>query len=79
MALRILLHSLSTSAARYRRYIVPTISCGIDFYIRVFVRVHESAAEVTKFKKKKEKGEVFNSYFNVDECWEYYISSYFKY
>jgi len=46
MALRILLHSLSTSAARYRRYIVPTISCGIDFYIRVFVRVHESAAEV---------------------------------
>ena len=39
MALRILLHSLSTSAARYRRYIVPTISCGIDFYIRVFVRV----------------------------------------
>jgi len=55
MALRILLHSLSTSAARYRRYIVPTISCGIDFYIRVFVRVHESAAEVTKFKKKKKK------------------------
>jgi len=46
MALRILLHSLETSACRYRRHIVPIISCGIDFYIRVFVRVYESAAEV---------------------------------
>ena len=48
MALRILLHSLETSACRYRRHIVPVISCGIDFYVRVFVRVFESAAEVKK-------------------------------
>jgi tRNA (guanine26-N2/guanine27-N2)-dimethyltransferase len=51
MALRILLHSLETSACRYRRHIVPIISCGIDFYIRVFVRVYESAAEVCKIVK----------------------------
>eukprot|EP00614_Pseudopedinella_elastica_P005243 CAMPEP_0172598562 /NCGR_PEP_ID=MMETSP1068-20121228/18596_1 /TAXON_ID=35684 /ORGANISM="Pseudopedinella elastica, Strain CCMP716" /LENGTH=636 /DNA_ID=CAMNT_0013398471 /DNA_START=37 /DNA_END=1947 /DNA_ORIENTATION=+ len=48
MALRILLHSLETSACRYRRHIVPVISCGIDFYVRVFVRVFESAAEVKR-------------------------------
>ena len=45
-ALRILLHALDTSAARYRRYIQPVLSCGIDFYVRVFVRVFESPSEV---------------------------------
>ncbi len=35
-----------TSAARYRRFIKPVLSCGIDFYVRVFVRVFESPAEV---------------------------------
>eukprot|EP00615_Pteridomonas_danica_P000021 CAMPEP_0114354728 /NCGR_PEP_ID=MMETSP0101-20121206/19699_1 /TAXON_ID=38822 ORGANISM="Pteridomonas danica, Strain PT" /NCGR_SAMPLE_ID=MMETSP0101 /ASSEMBLY_ACC=CAM_ASM_000211 /LENGTH=563 /DNA_ID=CAMNT_0001496345 /DNA_START=19 /DNA_END=1710 /DNA_ORIENTATION=- len=48
MALRILLHSLETSACRYRRHIVPVLSCGIDFYIRVFLRVYESPAEVKR-------------------------------
>ncbi|RKP36599.1 N2,N2-dimethylguanosine tRNA methyltransferase [Dimargaris cristalligena] len=48
MALRLLLHALQTSAARYRRYIVPMISCSIDFYIRVFVRVYTGPAQVKK-------------------------------
>ena len=48
MALRILLHALETSACRYRRHIVPVLSCGIDFYVRVFVRVFESPQEVKK-------------------------------
>ncbi|CAI2193852.1 14324_t:CDS:10 [Funneliformis geosporum] len=45
MALRILLNALSTCAARYQRQIMPLVSCSIDFYIRVFVRIVVSAAE----------------------------------
>ena len=29
-----------SSTCRYKRYIVPILSCSIDFYIRLFVRVH---------------------------------------
>lgn len=47
MALRILLYSLETAAARYKRYIQPIASFSIDFYVRVFVRVRASA-KVTK-------------------------------
>jgi tRNA (guanine26-N2/guanine27-N2)-dimethyltransferase len=46
MALRILLASIQQHAARYKRYIVPVISCSIDFYVRLCVRVYTSAAEV---------------------------------
>ncbi|CAG8673625.1 10119_t:CDS:10, partial [Dentiscutata heterogama] len=45
MALRILLHTLSTSAAKYRRRIIPLLSCSIDFYIRIFIRVVTSPVE----------------------------------
>ncbi|KAG9290032.1 hypothetical protein G9A89_010338 [Geosiphon pyriformis] len=45
MALRILLHSVTLSASRYRRYIVPLLTLSIDFYIRVFVRIFTSASE----------------------------------
>ncbi|KAH6575702.1 hypothetical protein BASA62_001787 [Batrachochytrium salamandrivorans] len=44
MALRILLHSIQSTAAKYRRSIEPLLSCSIDFYVRVFVRVRDSAA-----------------------------------
>ncbi|KAJ2931359.1 hypothetical protein H1R20_g5737, partial [Candolleomyces eurysporus] len=47
-ALRLLLNTLSTSAARYGRYITPLLSLSIDFYIRVFVRVDTSPSEVKK-------------------------------
>ncbi|KAJ9119628.1 hypothetical protein QFC22_003337 [Naganishia vaughanmartiniae] len=45
-ALRLVLGSLSSSAARYGRYIEPLLSLSIDFYLRVFVRVHTSQQEV---------------------------------
>lgn len=40
-ALRILLYQLSVTAAKYSRHIVPLISVSIDYYVRVFVRVHK--------------------------------------
>jgi tRNA G26 N,N-dimethylase Trm1 len=46
LALRILLHSIQSSAARYRRWIEPLASCSIDFYVRIFIRVHDSASMV---------------------------------
>jgi tRNA (guanine26-N2/guanine27-N2)-dimethyltransferase len=46
MALRLVLQMLQTSAGRYKRHIVPLVSCSIDFYIRVFVRVFTSPKEV---------------------------------
>ena len=46
MSLRILLNALETAANRYKRYIVPWLSLSVDFYVRVFVRVFESPAEV---------------------------------
>lgn len=45
-AVRILLASINTAAARYKRYIVPVLSLSIDFYVRVFVRVFTSPAQV---------------------------------
>jgi len=47
-ALRLLLHTISTSASRYGRYIEPILSLSIDFYIRVFVRLETSPLEVKK-------------------------------
>lgn len=52
MALRLVLHTLSTSAARYKRHIVPLVSLSIDYYLRVFVRVYSSAAEVKMVASK---------------------------
>ncbi|XP_022858161.1 probable tRNA (guanine(26)-N(2))-dimethyltransferase 2 [Olea europaea var. sylvestris] len=44
MALRILLACIESHANRYKRYIVPVLSVQMDFYVRVFVRVHSSAS-----------------------------------
>lgn len=52
MAVRIVLQALETQANRYRRYIVPLLSVGIDFYLRVFVRVFTSPQEVKKASLK---------------------------
>ncbi|ORY00484.1 N2,N2-dimethylguanosine tRNA methyltransferase [Basidiobolus meristosporus CBS 931.73] len=52
MALRLVLNSLQASAARYKRQIVPLMSCSIDFYVRLFVRVFTSPAEVKKYASK---------------------------
>lgn len=48
MALRILLHAIDATANKYKRHIVPWLSMSVDFYVRVFVRVFESAAEVKR-------------------------------
>ncbi|MCJ1429489.1 tRNA methyltransferase 1 [Sticta canariensis] len=50
--LRLILHSIATSAARYGLSIEPLLSLSIDFYARVFVRVRRSPAEV-KFLASK--------------------------
>ncbi|KAI8055218.1 N2,N2-dimethylguanosine tRNA methyltransferase-domain-containing protein [Syncephalis plumigaleata] len=50
MALRLVLHALQTSAARYKRCITPLASFSIDFYIRMFVRVHTSPRIKTAMK-----------------------------
>ncbi|KXN86864.1 tRNA (guanine(26)-N(2))-dimethyltransferase [Leucoagaricus sp. SymC.cos] len=47
-ALRLVLHSISTAAARYGRYIEPILSLSIDFYVRVFIRVRMGAFETKK-------------------------------
>lgn len=47
-SLRTLLHALDSAANRHKKHIVPWLSLSVDFYIRVFVRVFESPAEVKK-------------------------------
>ena len=44
--LRLILHAIATSAARYGLAIEPLLSLSIDFYVRIFVRIHHSPAEV---------------------------------
>lgn len=48
VALRLLLHAISASSARYGRYMEPMLSLSIDFYIRVFVRIYTRPIEVKK-------------------------------
>ncbi|KAI0362202.1 N2,N2-dimethylguanosine tRNA methyltransferase [Trametes cingulata] len=51
-ALRLVLHTLATSAARYGRYVQPLLSLSIDFYVRLFVRVYTAPIEVKKVFSK---------------------------
>lgn len=44
--LRLILHAISTSAARYGLAVEPLLSLSIDFYARVFVKVRKSPADV---------------------------------
>lgn len=46
VALRLVLNSLATTAARYGRHIEPLLSLSIDFYVRLFIRVSTSPKEV---------------------------------
>jgi tRNA (guanine26-N2/guanine27-N2)-dimethyltransferase len=52
MALRMLLQSIESAANRYRRHIEPILSVSLDFYIRVFVRVHEKPGKVKESSTK---------------------------
>ncbi|XP_002736321.2 tRNA (guanine(26)-N(2))-dimethyltransferase-like [Saccoglossus kowalevskii] len=53
MALRIVLHSIESHANRYHRYIEPLLCISVDFYIRLFIRVHTGQAEVKKSASKR--------------------------
>jgi tRNA (guanine26-N2/guanine27-N2)-dimethyltransferase len=44
--LRLILNGISASAAKYGLAIEPLLSLSIDFYARIFVRIHRSPAEV---------------------------------
>ncbi|KAK8220676.1 N2,N2-dimethylguanosine tRNA methyltransferase-like protein [Phyllosticta capitalensis] len=44
--LRLILHSIASTAAKYGIAIEPLLSLSIDFYARVFVRVRKSPADV---------------------------------
>lgn len=44
--LRIILHAIATSAARYGLAMEPLLSLSIDYYARVFVRIYKSASDV---------------------------------
>eukprot|EP00916_Digyalum_oweni_P021867 GHVL01036210.1.p1 GENE.GHVL01036210.1~~GHVL01036210.1.p1 ORF type:complete len:586 (-),score=88.05 GHVL01036210.1:216-1973(-) len=48
MALRLLIHLLNSSAARYGRACIPLLCASVDFYIRVFVQVRQQTSEVKK-------------------------------
>ena len=45
LAVRVLLGCIERHANRHSKHIVPLLSCQIDFYVRVFIRVHTSKAE----------------------------------
>eukprot|EP00931_Biecheleriopsis_adriatica_P047303 TRINITY_DN27251_c0_g1_i1.p1 TRINITY_DN27251_c0_g1~~TRINITY_DN27251_c0_g1_i1.p1 ORF type:complete len:561 (+),score=144.57 TRINITY_DN27251_c0_g1_i1:77-1759(+) len=52
MALRLVLHAVSTTAARYGREVRPLLCCSIDFYVRLFVRVFDSPARAKRQASK---------------------------
>ncbi|CAH2087247.1 unnamed protein product [Euphydryas editha] len=52
MALRILLQCIESHANRYSRYIEPLLSISVDFYIRVFVKIHSGAIHCKKTTSK---------------------------
>jgi tRNA (guanine26-N2/guanine27-N2)-dimethyltransferase len=45
-ALRLIINAIATSAARYGLSVEPLLSLSIDYYVRLFVRVYRSPAEV---------------------------------
>jgi tRNA (guanine26-N2/guanine27-N2)-dimethyltransferase len=42
------LAAVQQQASKYGRYIVPLISCSIDFYVRLFIRVFSKQGEAKK-------------------------------
>lgn len=52
MGVRVVLHLIASLAARYGRHMVPLLSCSIDFYCRVFVRIFDGANEARLLASK---------------------------
>jgi len=44
-SLRLLLNAVAHAAARYQRSVVPLACFSIDFYVRIFVRIRDSASK----------------------------------
>lgn len=44
--MRLILNAIATSAARYGIAIEPLLSLSIDFYVRLFIRIHKSPKDV---------------------------------
>jgi len=68
MALRILLGTLATAAARYGRTIRPVLSVGMAFYVRVFVEVYDDGAGVSRLSL--DVGSVYQS----TQCPSFYVA-----
>lgn len=51
-ALRLVLHMVANSAAKYGKAIEPLLSLSIDFYVRLFIRLKTSAAAVKENASK---------------------------
>jgi tRNA (guanine26-N2/guanine27-N2)-dimethyltransferase len=68
MAVRILLDAISKSAARYGRVLRPILSVGMDFYVRVFVEIHNSKSAVNTLSLST--GYVFQS----TQCPTFYVA-----
>lgn len=62
MALRIILGLAERTANKYKKYIQPLLSCSIDFYTRIFIRVCESS------KMVKESCLKFSTILKCVEC-----------
>lgn len=52
MAVRMVMACMDRIGARYKRYVVPLFCARIDFYVRLFVRVYTSKAEIQKVASK---------------------------
>lgn len=50
--LRLILHAIATTAARYGIAIEPLLSLSIDFYARLFIRIHKRQADVKLLASK---------------------------
>ncbi|KAJ7285794.1 tRNA methyltransferase [Mycena rebaudengoi] len=65
-ALRLVLHSISTAAARYGRAVQPLLCLSIDFYVRLFIRVRTSPIEVKRAVAKT------STYWVCSNCQSFY-------
>lgn len=68
MAIRILLYTLSMTAAKYGKIIKPILSVGMNFYIRVFVEISTNKAEINHLSINK-----IGSVYQSTQCPSYYI------
>lgn len=51
-ALRLVLHMIGTTAAKYKKTIEPLLCLSIDFYVRLFIKVKTQPIEVKKLASK---------------------------